>query len=742
MPNVQTIARLGVYSRVLFTTLVIALCASPVATAAPAVILVANPASVMPGTSSTITWSAIGSTACRFTSGAGAPSSMTLAANGSFNTPVLNDAVTYTINCTGPDGTRTLSRTVSQIKGAACANSGTMDSISLSIVPSRYRGIAPLGVFFDATGTKAAATPRPYHDLEYRWDFGDASGSPVSGSTWNTGSRANISSRNMATGPVAAHVFESSGTYTIVLTVTDGTNTISNRCVQIKVEDPDSAYAGTKTFCISAQSMPAAGSGGCPDGAQTVQQSSFPEAIASYAKTGRRLLFKRGDTFTSTTEARITATGPGSVGAYGSGALPLIQMATSSNESSPVLSFSSRDTPKFSDWRVMDLVFDGINGVNNNGPGIGPTSGGVSQITLLRISSHNMATSFGFGGDLINYWNNHDSSRHTIDQLFIVDSISIAGQNTVTSCYNAGNRVAFLGNDIDGGGNPRGSHVTRFPYLSKAVISNNVLSRPGYDRNIIKLHAPYWNATEATPNPLAKIPPSSGADSTNYSAAFNGDGYSKQIVISDNKLIDHANPWGVSIGPQNSGKDERVKDVLVERNWFVATASSQSFITIWAAETTIRNNIFSAGTSNASGVIITQRGIEPAATNVRLYNNSYFTAYRSSSNEVLPFQIGKSTSNISVKNNLAYAPYSYNSLTRTISTAGKSSLIESNNTTTKQLYGMSPSFSSNPPSKPEDFKPTKDSYAIGGGTSIPVWSDFYLNTRPQGIIDMGAIEVP
>src|SRR5688572_23082825 len=89
--------------------------------------------------------------------------------------------------------------------------------IAPSLVPSRASGVAPLYVFFDATATTAAATSRPFHELEYRWEFGDA----ASGSWASTPGMPNLS-RNAATGPVAAHVFETPGTYTVNLTVLDG----------------------------------------------------------------------------------------------------------------------------------------------------------------------------------------------------------------------------------------------------------------------------------------------------------------------------------------------------------------------------------------------------------------------------------------------------------------------------------------------------------------------------------------
>lgn len=72
------------------------------------------------------------------------------------------------------------------------------------LVASHLSGVAPLAVFFDATATRAATTSGPFHELDYQWNFGDlASGS------WNRTPQMPSLGRNSATGPLAAHVFES-----------------------------------------------------------------------------------------------------------------------------------------------------------------------------------------------------------------------------------------------------------------------------------------------------------------------------------------------------------------------------------------------------------------------------------------------------------------------------------------------------------------------------------------------------
>jgi hypothetical protein len=646
------------------------------------------------------------------------------------------------MTCNGPGGTGTQSTIVTVTSGQACSTTGATSAIALSNVPSRISGVAPLSVFFDATGSTATATTRPFHNLEYRWSFGDAAGSPVSGTTWTTGSRPGAS-RNTATGPVAAHVFENSGTYTVSLSVTDGSNTVANNCTQITVQDPADVFSGNNTVCVAALTQPSAGFDGCPADALTVRQDSFPAAISSHATTGKRVLFKRGDTFSAATEARITATGPGMVGAYGSGALPRIQMTGNTN----VLGFSSSSTPGFRDWRIMDLDMDGMNGNETSGTGISSSGGGLSQVTVLRLTYRNMNNAIGFALDLINYFNNYFIANnrpaeaiHTVDQVTVVDSTVIPGAATVYSAYDSGNRIVFMGNNFDNGGNASGSHVTRWPFLNKAVISNNTFSRPGFTRLAIKLHAPYWNSTFGVFDPSA-TQPVIASNYSNYSTFANGDGYSKYVVISDNKLTDAANPWSVELGPQDSGSDERIRNVIVERNWWVANSASQVALRVSASEITVRNNIFnfSNGSNSQTAIQVVKDGIVLTSDQVRLYNNTIYSSYAVPSSQFAGIELGAPVTNITVRNNLAYAPNATGPV-MLVNNCG-ACLTQSNNSSDAQVKNTSPNFATMPPVVPSDYRPVA-SYAVGGGTAVPVWSDFLLQGRPQGVIDMGAIEVP
>lgn len=690
--------------------------------------LKASPASIASGSTATIDWEA--RVSCNLSGAVDGGSGGLVGSTGSFTTPPLFTSTQYALNCGGSV------KTVIVNIGSGCTTDGSIGAISLVNTTSRLTGVAPLSVFFDTTGTTTTpATPSPFHDLEYRWDFGDKivgvqnlSPPTIGTATWNTGSKPGVGSRNTSTGPLAAHVYETPGTYYVSLTIIDGTNKVTNSCTPIVVLDPDAVFSGTKTTCVAAASTPVAGVGGCPALAAVALQPSFSAAINSYAKTGNRLLFKRGDTFTATTTSSITTTGPGIVGAYGDTALalPIIQSSAGST-----LRFSSQSTPnsKFNlkDWRVMDLDFVGSGTASQAAVEM---YGGINQVTMLRLTISNYLNAIGSSDSLLDWWNTTSQSGHAIwDQHSIVDSkISSPAvgnpANSNTWCYGTflgGDRMFFAGNSINNSGTAvaGASHVTRFWYLGKSVINNNTLQQPGPSEHNIKLHAKRWQTAGVS---------NSGV----------GGGYSRWIVISDNKFEGAYNAWMVAVGPQDSGKDERVRDVIIEKNWYVTGPGTQVEQIIWAADVTVRNNIYYAGVQ-ALGVNVGQRGIEPPSDGVRIYNNSY---YSKSATPVNVINIESTATNVTVRNNLAYAP---NSTSQSmVNNTSASKFSASNNSTISQMKSVLP-FASADPVVPAGFNLSAGSYALSNGGSVPVWSDFYFNDRPQsgvpGTIDMGAVEV-
>jgi len=577
--------------------------------------------------------------------------------------------------------------------------------ITLSLVASRLSGVAPLAVFFDATGTTSTspATTRPFHDLEYRWDFGDPAGSPISGTTWSSGSGAGVSSRNLATGPVTAHVFETPGTYTIGLSVFDGMNTASSS-VQVTVANPDAVFAGN-TICIGATSSPVPGVGGCPAGASGLQQASFNAAINSSISAGKmRLLFKRGDTFASTSAAGIAVTGPGIIGAFGTpgtGAAPVVNVTGNNN----AVKLSGQDTPTIGDWRIMDLEIDGNSGSATNGI---YAEGGIKQVTLLRLNIHHVHVGVRFSPFILDSFNGSGHPGHALwDQLALVDTTiqTLIGGSGGNGSYIGAQRFAFMGNVVDD--STSAEHILRLPNIYKGVFSNNTLSNPASAKHTVKMQAAVFGVSPTS--------------------------FTEQIVFSDNQSSGGAgSAWTVTVGPQDAVENEKVRDVIVERNWFAPHADQQVALMIWAQDVTVRNNLFDlTGTSDHRGGMVDRRGIEPPPANVAFHNNTF---YSNSSGNFVPITFAQGSGHVA-KNNLGYAP----------NASGTPPMVSGSATTANNTANVkaSPAFVSGSPSVPADFSLAAGSSAINAGTAAPVFSDFFRLDRPQnGGIDLGAIERP
>lgn len=569
--------------------------------------------------------------------------------------------------------------------GGGGAKPATTPGLTVTLTSSRSSGVAPLAVFFDASGTTdAGVTGRPFHDLEYHWDFND----PAGGATWANGAQAGVNSKNTATGPVAAHVFETPGTYTITLTVVNGTKTATSNTT-ITVTDPNTYFATTDTVCVSTSGDFT----GCPlNATHAANTPDFAAALANITSSKKRLLFRAGETWAAAASNTISLAGPGYIGSYGAGTAPRIQATSNIN----MLMFTA------SDWRLVDLEFDG-----QNNSAIAVVINGINQITLLRLNVHNVHGAF--------YTNDFTPLS---DQLSIQDSIVTTIDSGVPTSAGLGawifsQRFSFQGNSVDSGGG--GEHVLRLPKLVKAVIGNNTLSHPAINKEFIKLHQA---------NPVAN------------QALWDGT-YTEKVLIADNLIVGLAgSAWSVVIAPQNSSFDERLRDIIVERNWFQAGPGTQIAIYHTAENSTIRNNICDmTGAAFHWCVFVTQRGIEPHPNNVSVYNNTFYSA---STGNFQGVTIGASATNTTVYNNLGSAP----------SATNPAMIIDSGTNTTQgnNLLSNSPAalFVNATPAVPIDFqlKSTSPAREVGLST-VPVFSDFFHTSRPQlSVIDIGAVEGP
>lgn len=204
---------------------------------------------------------------------------------------------------------------ISRAESVQAWGGGSLASpITLALSATRTTGTAPAGVIFEATGSSpAASVDSPYHDLHFTWDFADAGAfeNVASDLPWGR-------SKNSAYGPVACHVFEAPGVYTVTCVARDGVNLPRVATLTVTVDDPDTVFAGDATAVISASGD---FSGKPPD---AVEFTTFSAAFAATkSKSHQRYLFRAGETFVN---PHVAIGGSGErlyIGRFGTGADPV-----------------------------------------------------------------------------------------------------------------------------------------------------------------------------------------------------------------------------------------------------------------------------------------------------------------------------------------------------------------------------------------------------------------------------------
>jgi hypothetical protein len=675
---------------------------------APSVSLSASPTSVTSGGGSTLSWSATNATGCTASGGW----TGSVATSGSKTTGALSASRTYTLTCTGAGGSTTksvtvdvgtLSTTASTSAGASCT--GTSGAFALRVKAVRDTGVSPFLVFFDATGTtdsSMTANTTAFQDVSYTWNFGDTGASGTE--TWPYGAHPGHNSRNTAIGGVAAHLYVTPGVdtaYVVTVTAHNGSNTASCQ-LGVTAYDPASSngFPGKDTTCVSSSGTPVAGSGGCPAGAAVLNSSSESSAVNS-SLNGKQVLFKCGDTFTGGATFGGTKF---SIGAYGG------CQGTKTNR--PIMRGPfTVSTGTVSDGRVSDIDFE-----STGSYAISTTSGlTYGPVTLYNLLSNGNNTSY--------YWSNGT-------QWGIVDSvmtgqgtgvgtfINYAQNNCVngSTAYNCGgtpaytnvNYQAVLGNSFNGQGTTTGGETVRVSACRLCVLENNTFENAQTSWGaVLKLHSGNTYNTQST---------------------WIGQ-YTELVEISDNLFTGTSGAQLVETSPQNGVTDERLRNIVVERNVF-AGSNTGGGRQLWVSgvNMTVRDNAFDGIPAGGGvGVMFEQRGIEPAPQYAEAYNN---TCYGESTCVLFSNSYGGAAgANSAVKNNLAYNA----SGGTTVSNSGSGNTVSNNTVTTTN----NPGFTNGSGSFRfiTDFKPTAN---YSGGTNVPVWYDA-LGVQWPSTWDLGAV---
>lgn len=618
------------------------------------------------------------------------------------------------------------------------------NGLSISATASRSSGVAPLGVVFDASATTSSTTDEPFRDLLYVWDFDDGTAG-----TFSYGAVTG-QSKNVAVGPIAGHVYETAGTYNPTLTVFDGYASKVYALAAVIVGDPDVVFAGALTTAVST-------SGDFADAQPSsthITSSNLNTAISTYAGTGKRVVFCGGETFTGATVNTLSMTGPCYIGQYGTGK-PVFRVTDHSN----IFSLEG-----CSDVRLVDVDLDGEASITAKGMDTGTA---VSQVTLVRVDAHDLIWGFGLVGSQI-----------------VQDSCTFASPSAGSSVGTyvqdlPGTLNAFIGNSLDATG---GLFAMRCRGFTNSVISNNTLAGGGAG-NVLKLHAlsGVSGITGTTTNGSAVV--TALSTTTNFKAGegIRGTGipggtyilsvdsvtqvtmtaaatasatvsdifvqawtgvYTENFVIASNKIIGANGSAPLAIEPQNAQADERIRNFVCFGNWQTSGTDTGTSMIIAAQQGTIYNNVqdMSSAGNGHNGIAVAQRGVEPAPDDIQVLNNSYYTVDAAS--DVAPVVVSSGSTNVVVRNGVAWAPNASGSPTYI---SGTGTATGSNNSSTAQIKSATSPFTDSTPSNPNngDFDPA--SYAVGGGlNTVPVYADFlnvqwnYGNTTPT--IDSGALK--
>jgi hypothetical protein len=203
--------------------------------------------------------------------------------------------------------------------------------------------------------------------------------------------------------------------------------------------------------------------------------------------------------------------------------------------------------------------------------------------------------------------------------------------------------------------------------------------------------------------------------------------YTEYVEISDNLFTGASGAQLVETAPQNRQNDERLRNILVERNLFrgVSGGFGRQML-VSAVNETLRDNVFYVAADDASapqyGAQVAQRAIEPVPQYVQFYNNTCYTL------QVMGSCVGFDGSNFSAPGNNSWAAnnlfynngllYTNGSSNPVVVDNGSGNTVGSNTANSAAdplMLNPSGSFS-----LIADFQPTQN---YSGGAAVPVWYD-------------------
>lgn len=560
----------------------------------------------------------------------------------SFTAPAVNSDTPLTFQLTVTDdqgAVDTASITVMVL------NVSTSTLINVSLLPSRTSCTAPCGVMFDATQTTASGISEPFHQLHYRWDYGDASATFV---------QRNAFDANQSKSPIGAHVFETHGSYTVSLEVSASDGSVASQQTVISVSDPDTDYAAN-TYCVSTLDNFTA----CPTSNSANHFNSYQSA-ATFMNGIRfmnpmpaiRVLFHSGESFDVTTTTTLRdISSPLLISTYDTGAAPVLQVDDASMADDSIILYV-RDSDNIS---ISGLKFQGnydpVNGTGNHVQGIFLYEA-VTNTTIFRNSFSALDVAVYPSG--LSSSTSGKSSQHT---MIVDNNISDWQDYGIFGVF--GHLSTLMANTIkqnsaaiSGAEGKCGSCTPNYP--------DHGPLRSGESYHLLIQYNDMFNNAGWSSAGLAHQP----------NIRLGTGGASVKSVVADNLLEGGFSM--LSMTPANPGlaSAARQAEVIIERNRFTASSNTWQMIDMGLGGAVIRNNLFlkpdngaptiGTGTFEAaiSYKVADDRTTAENLTYInRIYNNTLISLSLFNAPNLTLIEIENNFSLFEIYNNLLYLPY-------------------------------------------------------------------------------------
>lgn len=515
------------------------------------------------------------------------------------------------------------------LRAILAGSAGVASATTPVLYASVTTGVAPFGVIFDGVQTTHATITNTFTDLLYFFDFGDGTSA-----NYTYGEFAGATKNRDIGAPITVHVYETPGTYTARMWAWDGTTVAGPVSSTVTVTDPDVVYAGALTTVVSTSGTFT----GAPSGSTQVTSSNFSTAMSTYGGSGKRVLFRSGETFTAATGYAVSNSAVNGVyiGKFGGSTKPTIQVTAAGV--TPISCNSTAGNASANGWRVTGIKID----ANSSAGCIG-----ISMASAQTSSADANVKTRTLGNHVI----------HDLEVVGALGAVSLGCAHMITSKLNATNinygvsqaggiglfsaaapRHAVVDSYIDA--NHGGEHCIRSQGADYEIMLSNTLLRPAATKSNLTLRG--WQVATQT-NGVVSL----------YRAA--------RGCLIDMTTMDTAKEAGAysTVAPQNSSSNEPLMHFVMERCRFDGMYDAVG-LKITCDDFVLRGNIFTrqaaAPTANYMVEVSNKNAqMTQQTNNVRIIGNSFYSASAAGCSAVIA---QSAVTNVSMTGNVAYAPSS------------------------------------------------------------------------------------